>query len=836
MAYYTSVHRYGNQILYRGYSDKHTRIEQKIKFKPTLYTSTQENTGWKSLYGNPVKPVQFESMSEARAQLESFGDVSGYQTFGNTNYVAQYLAEKFPDDIKPNLKNINIGNIDIEVASDDGFPHPDEAMHPIISIAYKSSKSSIYHAWGLDAYDPEKSELDLQGGMIKYCRCEDERELLLKFLTFWIKDIPDVITGWNIRLFDIPYIIHRIIRVIGEKEAKFISPWKIINKREIGFKSKKMNTYEIYGVSQMDYFDLFQKFEYSYGTQESYSLDHISHTVLGETKLSYSEYGSLHLLYKNDYQKFIDYNIRDVFLVHRIDQETDLMNLALTMAYKAGVNYSDTFGTTGIWDSIIYRYLHNKKIAVPPTANKTKTSYPGGYVKNPKVGKSSWITSFDLNSLYPNLIVQYNMSPETLVRDDRWSPTMASNQFVDHLLDNKPEDSEHAIAANGAMFRKDKRGIMPEIVIDFYDQRKIVKKKMIAVDKQQQLTPTDELKRQKNQLNNEQMSLKILLNSLYGALGNAYFRYFELDIAEGITLSGQLAIRWAEKVANKAMNDILRTDNKDYVIAIDTDSIYVEMADLVKKYEPKDPVAFLDKVCSEKFTKYLAQGYDKLYTHMNAYDNRMVMEREVIADCGVWTAKKRYILNVHNSEGVQYSEPKIKIMGIEAVKSSTPQVVRDKFKEAYKIILTGTEAELQKFVSEFYNVFCKLPPEDVSFPRGVSAIRKWHDKNTIYTKSTPIHVRGALLFNKRLEDTKLNKHMEKVKDGTKVKFCYLRIPNPIMENIISFPQYLPQEFGLHEYVDYDLQFSKTFKEPLSLVTNCIDWHLEKRLTLEAFFG
>jgi DNA polymerase elongation subunit (family B) len=390
-----------------------------------------------------------------------------------------------------------------------------------------------------------------------------------------------------------------------------------------------------------------------------------------------------------------------------------------------------------------------------------------------------------------------------------------------------------SLAANGSMYRKDKRGIMPEIIVGLYDERKAVKKEMLKLKQEYEVSKTKELSREINRLENTQMAIKILLNSLYGALGNQYFRYFEMRIAEGITLSGQLSIKWAEKAMNEAMNMFLKTVDKDYVIAMDTDSLYVNMGPLVNAVKPKDPVSFIDQSCQQKFVPILTKAYGKLFDKMNAYENRMVMAREAIADKGIWMAKKRYILNVYNNEGVQYAQPKLKIMGIEAVKSSTPQVVRDKFVKAYNMMLNSTEAELQKFVADFFDEFKTLPAEDISFPRGVSDIEKWEDKNTIYKKGTPIHVRGALLFNQQLK--KANLSQETIRNGTKVKFCYMKMPNPLMENVIAFTQFLPEEFGLNQYIDYEMQFNKTFKEPLELVSNAIKWKLEHVNSLEGFF-
>ena len=835
MSFYTCVNRYGNKILYRGYDDEGKPFLKRVPFKPTMYLpSSRPGDGWSALDGTPVESIELDSMSEARDFSKKYDGVENFKIYGNNNYVAQFIADKYPDTVPYDLKRIDIGYIDIEVASDDGFPEPGEAKQPVIAIAYKSSRENVYHVWGLGKWTIDECELDLDEALVQYRLCENEEDLILKFLTYWSHNCPDVITGWNIRLFDIPYLVNRTTRILGEKVSKEYSPFGVTKFRQIGIKGKEMDAYELYGLQQVDYYDLFQKFGFTYGNQASYALDHIAYVVLGEKKLSYSEYGSLHGLYKHNHQKFITYNIRDVQLVEKIDKQTSLMDLALIMAYKGGVNYNDTFGTTSIWDSIIYRYLNARKIAIPPSGFKPKEPYAGGYVKEPKVGMTEWVTSFDLNSLYPNLIVQYNMSPETLL-DGEGDFTACG---VDHYLDNPISDDirklDVSVAVNGSMYSKEKRGVLPSIIIDMYNERRDVKAEMLSLKKSYEKNKSPEMLREINRLENIQQSIKIALNSVYGALGNQYFRYFDMRLAEGITLSGQMAIKWAERAMNKALNGILKSGEEDYVIAMDTDSLYVNMAPLVSAVNPKDPIKFIDEACEKKLIPILQKSYADMFNQMNGFENRMVMAREAIADRGIWTAKKRYILNVYNNEGVQYATPKLKVMGIEAVKSSTPQIVRDKFKKAYSIMLNSTEQELQTFVADFYEEFKSLPPEDVSFPRGVSDINKWSDKHTVYKKGTPIHVRGALIFNKLMKENNLS--MEEIKNGSKVKFCYMKMPNPTMENIISFPQFLPKEFGLEEHIDYDLQFNKTFKEPLKLVSDAISWELQHINTLEGFFS
>ena len=364
--------------------------------------------------------------------------------------------------------------------------------------------------------------------------------------------------------------------------------------------------------------------------------------------------------------------------------------------------------------------------------------------------------------------------------------------------------------------------------------------------KEQLLLKKKELENQISKYKNLQLAKKVQLNSAYGALGNEYFRFFDIRQATAITMGGQLSIRWIERKVNEYLNRILNTQEVDYVIASDTDSLYITFDRLVQSVfkeginpgsdDSERVINFLDRVAKEKIEPFIDKSYQELSDYMNAYDQKMQMKREVIADRGIWTAKKRYILNVHDSEGVRYAEPKLKMMGIEAVKSSTPEICRTAIKDALKIMMMGTETQLQTFISDFKSTFNKAEFEQIAFPRGVSAINKYKDDSTLFRKSTPIHVRGSLVYNDQLVRRKLTQKYEQINEGDKIKFCYLLMPNPVRQDVMSISNYLPPELGISEYIDYEKQFKKAFLEPMRVILETIGWKAERTASLEDFFS
>jgi DNA polymerase elongation subunit (family B) len=597
--------------------------------------------------------------------------------------------------------------------------------------------------------------------------------------------------------------------------------------------------YTLDGISILDYYDLYRKFTYT--NQESYRLDYISWVELGEKKVG-NPFDTFREWYTNDFQSFIEYNINDVELVDKLEDKMKLIQLCLTMAYDGKVNFTDVLGTVRYWDIIIYNHLRSKNIVIPQKSKNTKTEkFEGAYVKEPQIGMHKWVMSFDLHSLYPMLMIQYNISPETLVNGGG----EPAEGMVDKILDGKMiYATEYCMTPNGAFFRKDKKGFMPELMESVYNERVKYKKLMLEAQQKYEDTKDPALLKDISRYNNIQMAKKISLNSAYGAIGNSWFRYFNIMVAAAITTSGQLSIRWIEKSLNIYLNKLLGTENEDFVIASDTDSVYITFDKLVNKVfkdgtETSRIIDFLDTIAKEKLEPFIDKSYQALAKIVNAYDQKMTMGREVIANKGVWIAKKRYILNVHDMEGVRYSEPRLKIMGIEAVKSSTPAPCRKKLKEGLKIIMSGDEKELNNFIQEFREEFMELPPEDIAYPRSCNGVKKYRGSNRLFERGAPIHVKGAILYNYLIEKNKLTNKYPSILEGDKIRFLHMKEPNIYQSSSFSFITFMPKELDLHRFIDYDKQFEKSFVEPLKLITEKMNWLIDNSYgvqgTLEEFF-
>ena len=829
MNFYTNVLQWGNFLLVREVKNGQ-RQNSRVKYSPTLYSPVNKETGYKTLEGNHVLPHVFDTMKEAKEWVADRKDQPGL-VYGNTQYPYAYIADTW-NTVNWDLDKILIVTVDIEVQCENGFPSVFFAEEEMLSITVKNHQNKKIVVWGIGKFKTERED-------VTYIECESETHLLKEFLVFWEKHQPDVVTGWNTEFFDIPYLCNRIKKLFGEDELKRLSPWGGVQDREVYQMGRRHQTYNIQGVAALDYFDLYRKFTYT--AQESYRLDHIAKVELGERKAG-NPFDTFREWYTKDFQSFIEYNIGDVELVDKLEDKMKLIELCLTMAYDAKVNFVDVLGSVRYWDVLIYNHLREKNVVIPQKVSHDKVEqYEGAYVKDPQVGMHKWVMSFDLNSLYPHLIMQYNISPETLVN----SGAKLEEGLVDKILSGTAKnETKYCMTPNGAFFRKDIKGFLPEIMEKMYNDRVTYKKLLLETQQRYEDTREESLLKDISKYNNIQMAKKISLNSAYGAIGNNWFRYFDLLVATAITTSGQLSIRWIEKRLNAYLNKILETDEEDYVIASDTDSVYITFDSFVSKIfdegtEATKIVSFLDKVAKDKLEPFINKSYTELANVVGAYEQKMIMSREVIADKGIWTAKKRYILNVHDSEGVRYAKPKLKIMGIEAVKSSTPAPCLEKIKDALDIIMNGDDKELNSFIQDFRKDFMELPPEDIAYPRSCNGVTRYKDDASLFRKGAPIHVKGAILYNYLIEKNKLTNKYPNIQEGDKIRFLHLRQPNIYQSTAFSFVTFMPKELDISALIDYDIQFSKAFVEPIRFICNKIQWKIDDSYgvqgTLEGFF-
>jgi DNA polymerase elongation subunit (family B) len=824
---YTYTTTIGSRVYIRGRdTDGHAHFVE-LKYAPTYYLPTREYTGITTLDGAPLLPHRLDSIQEGRDFLEQHPEA-----YGNIQCEYMALADTYGDvEIIPDMERLYIWNLDIETASDIAFAPPEDPFNEItaITVRWRHRGESGVVVYGTKPYTAKPN--------VTYHECANEAALLTQFIADWRGkgDYPDIVTGYNVQFFDMPYLVNRIRRVLSEEIVLKLSPFERITNRMVTLYGRDQSVVDIRGIAILDYLELYKKFTYT--QQESYRLDHIAHVELGKRKLSYEEYKSLATLYRENYQLFIDYNIQDVELVDELDQKLKLIELVCALAYSARANYVDTFRQVRLWDIMIYHYLRARNVQIPARREVEKTEqYAGAYVKDPLVGQHEWVVSFDVASMYPHIIREWNLSPETLLSkvEGKWhtiDALLSQPSVAEHT-----NDGEYALAANGVQTRRDVEGFLPAMLKTLYDERTRYKNMATEAKKARENVDKSDpqyavLTKQIAAYNNQQMVRKVNLNSAYGALGSNYFRFYDTNLAEAVTLTGQLTIRWIANAVNAYLNENLGT-NKDYIIASDTDSIYINLGPLVAHEElfngqSKDRiVTMLDRFCEKRIQKVIDRALDALASYLNVAVPCLSMKREVIADKGVWTAKKRYMLNVYDTEGVRHASPKLKMMGIEAVKSSTPAVARTILTRGIELLLRGTQEEIWALVAKEREKFMQAAFDDIAMPRSVNGLRKYSRTE----KGIPIHVAGAIAFNRRLDADKLTS-VEPIREGAKIRFAYLREPNPFCCHVLSAVYGCPEEWQVEKYLDYDKQFQIAVLAPLNAILNLVGWTAEHQVSL-----
>jgi DNA polymerase elongation subunit (family B) len=832
MKFYTACALKGNKVLVRGYRNGE-RFSESVAFKPSLFIRSEKESKYRTIKQVKVKRMIFDTLYDCREFLDQYRELDDCPIYGNTDFVTQYIMETYQGEMVYDLSKIKIAYLDLECESEGGFPDLDNPNEKVNLMSIRIS--GVTH---VISFTP----ITLPD--CKVYMVSNEKELLKKTFEILAKEDVDVLTGWNIKLFDIPYIIGRALLYFEEKEIQSWLPFGLMKVRQTDIGGKMYKLYELPGYTILDYMDLYKKF--SGTSQESYALQNIAKVELDAQKLDYSEYGSLREFYRQNFQKFAEYNVQDAILVERLDDKLKLIDLAVSIAYEAKITFDTVFFATRIWETICCDYLMQKDIIPPLKRSYAKDEqFVGAYVKDVTPGLYKNVVSFDATSLYPSIIMQWNISPETCTKANS---SMNADYFLGSDKKNIPDLLEEAesinscLACNGSTFTKDVQGFIPILIERTFNQRKEAKSRMIELEKEYEQTKNKDLLPRIAALKIRQSVKKILANSLYGCLGNPAFVYSSPELATAVTVTGQVIIRKAEM----AMNDYIQSltkDKKDYVLAVDTDSVYLNLDAIVQKISEKTKIPnvteFINQICEQKIQPELTKEMKILSHSLGCAENKIIFKREAIASAGMFIAKKRYALLVQDLEGVRFSEPKLKIMGLETARSSTPLVVRNKLKDCIKIILTKTPEELRKYVDEFYDEFMKLPIEDVASPRGVKGINKYADLSNIYKLGTPIATKAALLHNAYVKKLNLTKDVPAIKENDKIKFVFVNIPNPYgkanRDAVMGFVGKPPKEFQLEKYVDTKKQFDKTFGEPLENILTAIGWSITEKITLEEFF-
>lgn len=834
---YTYTTTIGNQVYARARATDGTPVFVEQNYAPTYFTPTNETLADARGYdGTPLQSRRFDSIHDGRKFIER----SRTGVFGDIGPEYMVIGDCYgTHDVPFNFDRLYIWNFDIEVDRDQvrGYAPVEDPFNPIVAITVRwrhmGERGTVIYGYG--NYVPKKPEF--------YVKCENEEEMLLRYLDDFRAggDYPDIITGWNIQFYDVPYMVNRLKMLFSEETWSRMSPFSRLTERVSVVNFKEKPVIDIRGISILDYYEVYRK--HTLQQREDYKLNTIASIELKRTKTDYTEHRSLDQLMREDYQKFIEYNVNDVLLVEELDDKLKLLELVVALAYAAKANFSDTFRQVRLWDVMIYHKLRQDGTQIPPRREVEKTSkYAGAFVKEPIIGQHLWVMSFDVASMYPHIIREWNLSPEMMI------PERVSGLSVDALLEQRVDtsmlrDMDACLAANGLLCRREREGFLPSMLKTLYDERvkfknmeKAAKSNLktlqaeIAKDGETpaRLEQQAELIRNISAYGNQQKVRKVNLNSAYGACGSAYFRYYDLAIAEAVTLTGQLVIRWIAKDVNAYMNKMFKT-NEEYIIASDTDSVYVRMEIVAKSFKESFPnatteqiVEMLDQFGAKRIQPVLNKAFNDIAEYLNVAVPCLTMVRDVIADKAIWTAKKHYIMNVWDVEGLRYTKPELKMMGISAVQSSTPAICREMLTKALTMLMTGTERELQEHILSSRQRFNKSKFADIAFPRSCNNLNEY----TLDDKGIPIQVRAALTYNAALERTGLSKRYEPIFDGEKIKFVNLRLPNVYHSHVMGAPGTCPDEWHIERDIDYDLQFEKAVLAPLNDIIKYAGWTAE----------
>lgn len=858
MKFYTNFFSFGQKLFVRGYENGMQTFNE-YQITPTLYTETRPSSFVETsqpeqynMFGEKVYPTVFPSPRDARDFVKSYSG-SGMKIWGYPRFDYAKVNELYPGEMEYDATQVRSVFIDIETTVESGFPDVATANEDIllITVGFKGKE----YTFGAREYVNDDAN-------VTYIKCTDEEDLLRKFITMIEKIKPDVITGWNSAGFDLPYLYNRIVNVLGEENVRRLSPFGKTRISTETFKGRESFNVEIYGVCLLDYLELYRKFELS--PRENYRLDTIAEIELGARKLEYD--CTFKELYDDHWQeKFVPYNVQDVRLVSQLDSKLGFIALAMSIAFTAKSNANDVFRVTRVWDSIIANHLVGNNRHVITDYRHFGDGYEGALVKDTIPGLYEWCVTYDIGGLYPAIIIGHNMSPETILPSHLFHDIKASDMINNTeayqvaLADAKERNA--SLAANGSMYSKDTRGFLPELLTNFKVKRKLAQKErvvwehrreeafakleaMSGSEKVEQQTYLDLCIEKEHFYDKTQHAIKILMNSMYGAMGTQYFRLYNVHIAEGITLTGQATVTQSFKLFNDYMNGVLKTDT-DYIVASDTDSCMIDMTAFVNKVIPKDDtfemrLNKIQAITDGHFADMLEKTFDEFALHTNAWENSIVMDREGITSA-LFIAKKNYVMKVYDKEGTRFATPQYKITGLEAIKSSTPAYFRDKLKDGYTYVFDKLESDVHKFVTSVHDEYMNLAVEEIAGTTSVTELVKYMDGNGGFISGTPAHVRGAIAYNKMIDDFGLGGKYTKIRPGDKIKIAPLVKQNPValmFTGDVKFFCYVdkyPYEMLDDKYIDRYGNYEKYFVVPFQRALSVINWKAISEPSLSDFF-
>jgi DNA polymerase elongation subunit (family B) len=831
MKFYTNVTIHRNKLYHIGYNDEDKFIYEE-DFKPHLGLSSNNNPTHKSIHGKPIEIKTFDTINQFKDYKKAYGDV--IDLYDDISPITQFIVNEYPNDIEFDVNKVKIFFYDIEntVDPDTGkFSPPQEAKGPITSITFKDHFKNEYYVVSTEKFYPEQLDIKFSG-KINYKFCETEEVLLRSVIKIFQKFQPDVLVsynGFNRGGYDDPYLINRMINVLGEDETRNLSP--IRGRVECKY-SRKINEQGgvddsyfcvIDGISLIDFAAVYQKNIKKYETN---TLSFVAGVELGEDKVDYEEYDNLEELRKNNPQKYVTYNIQDTDLLSKINSKRKLIELIITLSYFTKSNYQDIMSPIVTWDNFIYDDLSKKNICIPPHNKKEKEAIAGGHVKTdiiPGVYKN--VISLDYKGLYPALSRTFNISPDTLIED---SFIKVRQDKVDErfLTQEIPCESDRILTASGWSYRKDKVGFYPLLFKKLSDNRDQIKPKMLEFDKQYQTfkgSEEDKLKlaNEISNLSTFEQAIKLLGNSGYGILAKSANRYFSPALAKSITLSGQLAIRSATENIEKYLEKTYAKSNT--CLFCHTDSGFICLDGIV------DDVEEIESFYKRELAPIIDKTINDLCSYLNVDDCQLILKKEKICSHYLISAPSRYAALVVDDQGVRYPEPKLKITGLEIIRSSTPKVVKDYLTQTLIKLMKG-DSPVQ-YIKDVKKAYFEMSPEEIAFPRSANNLNKWSCGDD-YKSGTPIAVKAVLVANRYIKENKPDHKL--IDEGGKIKFLYLKTPNCFYnEKVIGFTR----KFNFDtKFVDYNLMFDKSYMKVIQSIADRVGVSLEeKRDNLDDLF-